>query len=294
MALFLRMAMTLLAGAVPVGASDFYAHWADGKAEVSSYAVAQPRYRELRSGYGVMIFVTEDLHRPTLLKVESPVREADRFYALKLNHLLKFTTGIYDYSVMTSVFSQVEGERHPFELRRISFSAQEWCGQVFDEALFSGGQINGRISSYFASEGRGAYQLAQPEHFASEDHLLIRVRELQGPVMALGEVRELTVLPSFWQLRQAHRPHALASGRLHKAADEQIQTAAGALASVRWELHIGPRQPTLWTEKAYPHRILRWEDGAGGRGELLRTIRVPYWQLQANADEVYRRELGIP
>ena len=286
--------MTLLAGAVPVGASDFYAHWADGKAEVSSYAVAQPRYRELRSGYGVMIFVTEDLHRQTLLKVESPVREADRFYALKLNHLLKFTTGIYDYSVMTSVFSQVEGERHPFELRRISFSAQEWCGQVFDEALFSGGQINGRISSYFASEGRGAYQLAQPEHFASEDHLLIRVRELQGPVMALGEVRELTVLPSFWQLRQAHRPHALASGRLHKAAEEQIQTAAGALASVRWELHIGPRQPTLWTEKAYPHRILRWEDGAGGRGELLRTIRVPYWQLQANADEVYRRELGIP
>lgn len=292
--MFLFLAMPLLAGAVQVGASDFYEHWADGKAEVSSYEVAQPRYGELRSGYGVMIFVTEDLHRQTLLKVESPIREADRFYALKLNHLLKFTTGMYDYSVMTSVFSQVEGERHPFELRRISFSAQEWCGQVFDEALFSGGQINGRISSYFASEGRGAYQLAQPECFASEDHLLIRVRELQGPVMALGEVRELTVLPSFWQLRQAHRPHALASGRLHKAAEEQIQTAAGPLASVRWELHIGPRQPTLWTEKAYPHRILRWEDGAGGRGDLLRTIRVPYWQLQANADEVFRRELGIP
>ena len=36
------------------------------------------------------------------------------------------------------------------------------------------------------------------------------------------------------------------------------------------------------TEDVYPHRILRWEDG------------VPYWQLQAHADEVYRRELGIP
>lgn len=295
MALFLRNSvLILLAGAVPGGASDFYSHWADGKAEVSSYEVAQPRYGELRSGYGVMIFVTEDLHRQTLLKVESPVPPADRFYALKLNHILKFMTGIYNYSVMTSVFSQVEGERQPFELRRISFSAQEWCGQVFDEALFSGGQINGRISSYFASEGRGAYQLEQPAHFASEDHLLIRVRELQGPFMALGEVRELKVLPSFWQLRQAHRPHALVEGRLHKAAEEPIQTAAGARTSVRWELHIGPRQRTLWTEKAYPHRILRWEDGAGGRGEWVRTIRVPYWQLQANADEVYRRELGIP
>ena len=284
----------LLLGAAHVGAVDFYAHWADGKAEISSYEVIQPRYGELRQGYGVMIFVTESLHRQTFIKADPPTPEADQFYALKLNHILNFTTGIYDYSVMTSVFSQVAGERHPFELRRISFSAQEWCGQVFDEALFRNGQIEGHISSYFASEGRGAYQLKQPENFASEDHLLIRIRELQGPFMDLGEVREVEVLPSFWQLRQAHQPHATVAGRIHKAAEEQIETAAGALASMRWELRIGQRQRTLWTERAYPHRILRWEDGDGGRGELMQTIRVPYWQLQANADEVYRRELGIP
>ena len=284
----------MLLGAAQAGAVDFYAHWADGKAEISSYEVVQPRYGELRQGYGVMIFVTENLHRQTFIKVDSPTPEADQFYALKLNHILKFTTGIYDYSVMTSVFSQVAGERHPFELRRISFSAQEWCGQVLDEALFSGGQINGQISSYFASEGRGTYQLKQPEHFASEDHLLIRIRELRGPFMALGEVREVEMLPSFWQLRQVHQPHATVAGRIHKAAEEQIEVGTGALASVRWELRIGQRQRTLWTEKAYPHRILRWEDSDGGRGELMQTIRVPYWQLQAHADEVYRRELGIP
>ena len=158
----------MLLGAAQAGAVDFYAHWADGKAEISSYEVVQPRYGELRQGYGVMIFVTENLHRQTFIKADSPTPEADQFYALKLNHILKFTTGIYDYSVMTSVFSQVAGERHPFELRRISFSAQEWCGQVLDEALFRNGQINGHIGSYFASEGRGAYQLKQPEHFASE------------------------------------------------------------------------------------------------------------------------------
>ena len=284
----------MLLGGTQAGAVDFYAHWADGKAEISSYEVVQPRYGELRQGYGVMIFVTENLHRQTFIKVDSPTPEADQFYALKLNHILKFTTGIYDYSVMTSVFSQVAGERHPFELRRISFSAQEWCGQVLDEALFSGGQINGQISSYFASEGRGTYQLKQPEHFASEDHLLIRIRELQGPFMDLGEVREVEMLPSFWQLRQVHQPHATVAGRIHKAAEEQVEAATSALASVRWDLHIGQRQRTLWTEKAYPHRILRWEDSDGGRGELMQTIRVPYWQLQAHADEVYRRELGIP
>lgn len=274
---------TMLLGAAQAGAADFYAHWADGKAEISSYKVLQPRYGELRQGYGVMIFVTESLHQQTFIKADPPTPEADQFYALKLNHILQFTTGIYDYSVMTSVFSQVEGE----QLRRISFSAQEWCGQVFDEALFRNGQIDGHRSSYFARDGRGRYQLKQPEHFASEDHLLIRIRELQGPFMAVGEERALEVLPSFWQLRQAHQPHATVAGRIRKVAEEDA-------ASVRWELHIGQRQRTLWTETAYPHRILRWEDGDGGRGELMQTIRVPYWQLQANADEVYRRELGIP
>jgi len=112
--------------------------------------------------------------------------------------------------------------------------------------------------------------------------------------MDLGAMRELEILPSFWQLRQAHQPHATVPGRIHKAAAEQVVVGEDTLAAVRWELHIGQRQRTLWTEKAYPHRIVRWTDDDGGRGELMRTMRVPYWQLQARADEVYRRELGIP
>ena len=57
-------------GAVKV--QDFFAHWGDGRAEISSYELVQPRYGELRRGYGVLIFVTEDINRNTLIKVESP------------------------------------------------------------------------------------------------------------------------------------------------------------------------------------------------------------------------------
>jgi hypothetical protein len=84
-------------------AADFYAHWGDGKAELSSYKVVQPRYGELREGYGVMIFVTEDINSKTYIKVESPTADKDRLYVLKLNNVLKFTTGIYDYSRGKSV-----------------------------------------------------------------------------------------------------------------------------------------------------------------------------------------------
>lgn len=121
------MFVALLVSAVYSEEPDFYAHWGDGKAEISSYRVVQPRYGELREGYGVMVFVTEDINRKSLIKVESPTPEQERVYVLKLNNVLKFTTGIYDYSVMTSVFSAVEGATGagPFELCKITLSAQE-------------------------------------------------------------------------------------------------------------------------------------------------------------------------
>ena len=127
--------------------ADFYAHWGDGKAELSSYKVVQPRYGELREGYGVLVFVTEDINRETFIKVESPTPKKDRVYALKLNNVLKFTTGIYDYSVMTSVFSAVEGleSNNPFEFCKITLSAQEWCGHVFEEVQARQGRLQGAL-----------------------------------------------------------------------------------------------------------------------------------------------------
>lgn len=288
------MTALLLLGAAAGEAADFYAHWGDGKAELSSYKIVQPRYGELREGYGVMIFVTEDINRRTLIKVESSTPDKDRLYVLKLNNVLKFTTGLYDYSVMTSVFSQVEGGENDFALRKISLSAQEWCGHVFDEALLRDDKIKGHINSYFESEGRRDYELKLPAAFESEDNLLIRIRELKGPFMVAGEEREVEVLPSLWSVRMAHRSHEIMEGRVRKGAVEVIAVAGDSLAAVEWEWTIGERQRKIWTEKAYPHRILRWRDGDGARGELMRTIRVPYWELHGNGDEGYRRELGIP
>ena len=48
-------------GAVMAETPDFYAHWGDGKAEVSSYRIVQSRYGERREAYGVLVFVTEDM-----------------------------------------------------------------------------------------------------------------------------------------------------------------------------------------------------------------------------------------
>ena len=70
----------LLAGTAAAEAPDFYAHWGDGRAEISSYQVIQPRYGEPREGYAVLIFVTEEINRKTFIKVESPTPVEDRIY----------------------------------------------------------------------------------------------------------------------------------------------------------------------------------------------------------------------
>ena len=115
-------------------AKDFWAFWGDGQAELSAYKTTTNRYGEKRSGYQVLIFVTEDISRKTRIKVESDdIPESERLPVLKLNRVHKFTTGVYDYSILTSTFSAIDSEfGHPsFFPMKISMTAQEWCGHVF-------------------------------------------------------------------------------------------------------------------------------------------------------------------
>lgn len=275
---------------------DFYAHWGDGKAEISSYRVAQPRYGENREGYGVLIFVTEDLNRNTYIKVESPTPRADRVYVLKLNNILKFTTGIYDYSVMTSVFSAVEGfaGTNPFELMKVNLSSQEWCGHIFDEIRVDNGYLRGALNSYFEREGLRTYSLDMPEGFQSEDHLLIQIRELKGPIMQAGESRPIKLLRTLWSYRTRHRPHALADAILSKGTPEAVTSSGKSLDAIPWRVAAGDWSKTIWVEKSYPHRILKWEGASDGSGELIVTIREPYWRQKTAKDEIFRKRLGIP
>ncbi len=283
------------------GASDFYDHWSDGKAELSSYRIVQTRYGEQRQAHGVLVFVTEDINRKTLIKVESAQPASDRLHVLKLNNVLKFKTGIYDYSVMTSAFSAVEGgedSQSPFELQKLTFSSQEWCGHVYEEVRFSQGELHGDLSSYFEREGRQSYELATAAPFESEDHLLIRIRELKAPIMESGQVRRITLFPALWHFRTAHRARELVEASLAKGHGEEVDIMVeGRLASARaipWTWQYDDRSKTVWVEEEYPHRILAWKESNGDSGELISTIRVPYWKLHGGTDEVYRDQLGLP
>jgi hypothetical protein len=287
----------LIVNLSPVVAQEFWSWWGDGKGELSSYKVVVSRYGEWREGYSVLVFVTEDISRTTRIKDDSgTLPPSDRAPVLKLNRVVKFNTGIYDYSILTSTFSSVEFElgRPPFEPLKISFSAQEWCGHVFQMVIPQRDQVELTLHSYFQSEGDQTSTIKLPANAAFEDNLPIWIRELSGEVMAAGQRRELQILPSAWFLRAAHKPADFQPGWIMKEEGEALKATNGAAPTWRWTWQAGNRKETYWVEKAYPHRILKWSSSDGGKGEIMKTLRLPYWSLHNNADFPYREQLGIP
>ncbi|MDP7363321.1 MAG: hypothetical protein QF768_12025 [Candidatus Latescibacteria bacterium] len=276
---------------------DFYDYWGDGRAELSSYRVTQPRYGETHEGHSVMIFVTEEINRQSLIKVESNQPQQERVYTLKLNKTLKFLTGIYPYSVMTSVFSAVEGgpsePGSPFEARKVTLSAQEWCGHVFEEVQLRDDAIFGDLNSYFEREGKQGWRFDRPDRFVSEDHLPIEIRELKGLFMASGETRTVQMLPELWQFRMQHKPRALVKATIRKGAPESIDLDGTTYSAIPWTWDYLNREVTMWVDAAYPHRILQWRDNDGGEGQLLASMRLPYWQLNDLGHESYRQQLKL-
>ena len=293
-AIFLLLTTIEASAAQP---DDFWKYWGDGKGELSSYRVAVSRYGELREGRSVLIFVTEDISRSTRIKVESnEIPANDRVPVLKLNRVVKFNTGVYDYSILTSIFSSVEPElgRSSFDPMKISFSAQEWCGHVFQMLVPQRNEVQLSLHSYFQGEGDQQRTFKLPKNAAYEDNFPIWIRELKGEVLSVGQRLELQILPSAWVLRSTHKPAAFQNGWILKEDGSEIAGTNGKVAAWRWTWKVGDRTETYWVEKAHPHRILKWESSDGGKGELVESLRLPYWELHGNEDEHYRGKLGLP
>ena len=131
-------------------AQKFRNYWNQGKAELTRYELKQARYGEIHSGESVLIFVTEPFLSDKQVKYESGDR-SKAVQVLKLNFTRKFYTGIYPYSLMTSIFTPTD----IFKLRtlKVTSSSQEWCGNTFLQLNFHNNQYTGQVRSYFQNEG---------------------------------------------------------------------------------------------------------------------------------------------
>jgi len=125
----------ILVMAVQPAASDpFMALWYDGNTEISVYNLSESRYGEMRKGKRIMVFVTEPMRLSSYIKPDEKLSGPQKIEVIKLNDIRLFNTGIYDYNVMTSVFSSVDDLKNIplLSAMKVSFTSQEWCSNVFE------------------------------------------------------------------------------------------------------------------------------------------------------------------
>ncbi|MBI2378575.1 MAG: hypothetical protein HYV07_31540 [Deltaproteobacteria bacterium] len=272
--------------------------WDDGKAELAGYDLEQPRYGEKRTGRAVMIFVKEPFSRSARVKADPGKHPPeDVFDVLKLNFVKDFQTGIYDYNLMTSVFSAfgAENGRRPSSPTKLVLSAQEWCGSVFEEILFDPGRARQTRHSYFDGEADQTSTFAYPEPAVSVDELPILVRQLAGPYLERGQSRTVSVLPSLERTRLMHTPLAVQKGLIERSKNVRaIQAPAGKFEVDTWSITAGNDRHEYDVESAPPFRIIEWRGPDGERGRLRGVERLAYWELHREGDERFLEKLGFP
>lgn len=269
---------------VPVS-EEAKTYWYDGTAEITSFKIQQARYGEVREGYAVMIFVTEDFSPEEFTKADKSKKKT--VPVLKLNFTKNFITGIYPYSIMTSSFIPFENFDHAL---KISTSVQEWCGHVFMEILRQK-KLHYSISSYFENENIIDGQL--PVSW-SEDELWSMIR-LYPEMIPTGSQ---SVIPSLSYLRLMHvdlKPYAC---EITNAQSDSIHhTLTLVYPELEREVQIiyesnFPRQITGWSE-TYPDGFGESKKTLSSTGTKIKTIRSDYWTKNKSVDQSMRKELGL-
>lgn len=279
---------------VPVSVSNpdkFSNYWYAGEAELNRYDVTQMRYSEKRKGEAVLIYVTEDFLPERQVKDESG--DDTSVKVLKLNMLKKFETGIYDYSVMTSIFTPVDFRKQPYTLK-VSFSSQDWCGQVFGQLNLRERTLEYQWRSYFEKEGDSEGTM-EATYF--EEDIWTRLR-LEPQTLPLGEV---DLIPSQEYLRLNHKPLKAYAAK----GDLSLLVTDNKIGKEYYvyRLHFPELERTLtWRcESTFPFSILKFEEEIKNRdgqtetttATLRKTLKNSYWNLNSNGDSSLRDSLGI-
>lgn len=267
---------------VSVPNNNWNDYWYDGKAEVNSYKLTQSRYGQDREGTSILIFVTEDFSKEKQVKMDNPDRNpSDKVSVLKTNMVRKFNTGIYDYSMMASVFTPVSLDKYPNTLK-VTASSQEWCGHTWSQYNRENRGYNIDGKSYFESEGDKAIFLKSEW---LEDELWNRIR-INPDNIPTGKIK---IIPGSFYSRLNHVEFGV-----EEAVIEQQKTDGGTTFSVRYTSI--DRELKISMEQEPPFKITSWEESTS-RGKtkatLMKSMHIPYWSMNGNQYETYRDSLML-
>jgi len=271
---------------------QFAGYWYGGKAELNRFSLEQMRYGEKRTGEAIMVFVTEDFLLGQQVKKEFGSSPATS--VLKLNFMKKFITGIYDYSIMTSAFTPIEFRKFPATLK-VSFSSQDWCGQVFSQLNYRERKLHIETRSYFQTEGDKGISL---EETYIEDDIWNRIR-LEPQTLPLGKIE---MVPSMEFMRLKHKEIRAydCEANLYLQVND---TQSGSEEFYSYSLYYPEldRSLNVICESRFPFRILSWKETWNTKDSnpeiteatLTKSTKAPYWNQNGENKKSLRDSLGI-
>lgn len=268
--------------------NEFWAQWSDGKAEVNTYTLTQPRYNENRVGQLHLIYVTEPFSKSRHVKVDQyDSKNIDHTIALKLNIVESWRTGVYEYRVMTSQFYDAQDSLTPLKM---TFSSQEWCGMSFEEIRWFDGVLKQTSKSYFEGEST-QNELAHNVRFI--DQLLVIARGLQVGGPQAVKYTSSPFVESAKHRFLSHQPLTSYDANLRLNPSQKINTELGLLnAYVLSFKRVNHSQCHLHIEAAKPYRILAWACDDGEKAHITQSVRMPYWQYTRTQDDRVLEKLG--
>lgn len=283
------------AGNAPNSSEDFKKYWYAGKAELTHYHLEQARYGEIYSGDAVLIFVTEDFLADKQVKYDHGPRPDNLRSVMKLNFTRRFFTGIYPYSMITSVFTPVDIENAP--TLKVSSSTQEWCGQTYMQLNLRDNKYKGLLHSYFQSEADRDFEL---DKVLLEDEIWTKIR-LEPDALPLGEIKLIPGL-QFLRLRHVKAQAETATATMTTLSGTSLSDEP--LKIYRIEYRDIPRVLEIKFESTYPYAIVAWQEetrsGFGPNEKRLttravktNTLWLDYWTKHSVADSTYRKQLGM-
>lgn len=268
-------------------------YWTQGKAEINVYELSQNRYKDNHPGHAISIFVTEDFLTDKQVKNEY-YQNKNSTWILKNIQLKKFTTGIYDYSLFSSVFTPVNRTNFPKSLK-VSASSQEWCGTIYTQFNLNGRDYKAEQRSYFEKEGDVNTSI---KNGILEDEVFTVLR-MNPEFLPTGNFR---IIPAanYVQLKHLKLKAYKAVGSVKAHMGDEFQ--GDNLHEYRVEFPELQRTLKVVFENKAPYKIVGWLDSFPSafdkkrrttKATLKKQKMLPYWSQNSLKDVKLRKELGI-
>lgn len=278
---------------------DFRSYWYNYGAEITRFEIEQARYGEIHPGHAVLVFVTEPFIFDKQVKADYEMSTRKNIVpVLKLNFINRFTAGIYDYSMMKSVFTPIPEENHLYtKTLKVSATRQDWCGHVYLQYNLEDEHYKVTQHSYFEKEGDRS--VIVPSVYL-EDEIWTRIR-IDPDTLPLGEIE---MIPgSFYTTLLMIK---IGSEKAVAELTKKGKDGSGGVSCYTVTYPSLNRTLSIRFNENFPYDILSWSEsylsGARARGktEVLTTkarrthaLMIDYWNKNRVSDSKLREKLGL-